>query len=59
MENIKEVLVGCSEGIRVNADNKEKIQIWDRMRNVVATAVSMEPVIRKMRRKIRITYRQK
>lgn len=45
VENIKEVLVGCSEGICVNADNKEKIQIWDRMRNVVATAVSMEPVI--------------
>ena len=45
LTSIKEVIFGYSGGINELSAGGEKVEIWDRMRNLVATAVSMELVI--------------
>lgn len=45
LKGIKEVVFGYAGGINELSAGGEKVEIWDRMRNVIATAVSMELVI--------------
>lgn len=45
VESIKEVIIGCPDGITENYGLTEKIEIWDRQRNVVATAKNIEWII--------------
>lgn len=45
LTSIKEVVFGYAGGINELSAGGEKVEIWDRMRNLVATAVSMELVI--------------
>lgn len=45
LSSIKDVIFGYEGGINELSAGESKVEIWDRMRNVVATAVCMELVI--------------